>query len=95
MTTSSNIKDSLPTDPKLTEAFLFGYSRFFAKPNGIFRLLLQHDSFIAKEDITEFGRANITSLESSFSIPPNMTQYSQRLSVFLLDLHPPLFLAKY
>ena len=38
VTPLSNIQDDLPTDPKITEAFLFGYSRFFAKPNGIFRL---------------------------------------------------------
>ena len=43
-TTLSNIKGSLPTNPKLAETFLFGYSRFFAKPNGIFCLLLQQKS---------------------------------------------------
>jgi len=59
VTPLSNCKGSLPTDPKLAETFLFGFSRFFAKQNGIFRLLLQHDSYIAKEDIAEFGRANI------------------------------------
>jgi len=73
VTPFSNCKGSLPTDPKLAETFLFGFSRFFAKQNGIFRLLLQHDSSIAKEDFAEFGRAKLISPEYSFSIPHNLT----------------------
>ena len=69
VTPLSNIQDDLPTDPKIAEAFLFGYSRFFAKPNGIFRLLLQHNASIAKEDIAEFGRANINQPKVQFLNP--------------------------
>jgi len=85
VTTLSNIKGSLPTNPKLAETFLFGYSRFFAKPNGIFHLLLQHDSSIAKEDIAEFGRANINQPRVQFLNPSQSDTIQPTTLGFLTD----------
>jgi len=65
----TNIVDSLPTDPKIAEAYLLGYSRFFAKPNAIFRLLLQHDSLVVKEEIEKFGRVSINQPRVQFLQP--------------------------
>jgi len=65
----TNIVDSLPTDPKIAEAYLLGYSRLFAKPNAIFRLLLQHDSLVVKEEIEEFGRVSINQPRVQFLQP--------------------------
>jgi hypothetical protein len=83
VTPLSNFKASLPTDPKIAEAFLFGYSRFFAKQNGIFRLLLQHDASIAREDIAEFGRANINQPKVQFLNPSQSNALQPTILGFL------------
>ena len=65
----SSTKKSLPLDPKLAESFLLGYSRFFAKPSGIFRVLFQHDTPVAREEIEEFAKQNINQPRIQFLQP--------------------------
>jgi hypothetical protein len=66
---TSGTTKSLPLDPKLAESFLFGYSRFFAKPSGIFRVLFQHDTPVAREEIEQFAKLNINQPRIQFLQP--------------------------
>jgi len=86
----TNILDSLPTDPKIAEAFLLGYSRFFAKPNTIFCLLLQHDSSVIKEEIEEFGRVSINQPRVQFLQPSQSDAIQPTILGFLTGSTPEM-----
>jgi len=82
--------DFLPTDPKITEAYLLGYSRFFAKPNAIFRLLLQHDSSVVKEEVEEFGRVSINQPRVHFLQPSQSDAINPLVLGFLAGSTPEM-----
>jgi hypothetical protein len=83
-------RKSLPTDPKLAESFLFGYSRFFAKPSGIFRVLFQHDSPIAREEIEEFAKLNINQPRIQFLQPAQSDAIQPTILGFLTGSTPDM-----
>jgi len=83
-------RKSLPTDPKLAESFLFGYSRFFAKPSGIFRVLFQHDSPVAREEIEEFAKLNINQPRLQFLKPAQSDAIQPTILGFLTGSTPDM-----
>ena len=83
-------RKSLPLDPKLAESFLFGYSRFFAKPSGMFRVLFQHDSPVAREEIEEFAKLNINQPRIQFLQPAQSDAIQPTILGFLTGSTPDM-----
>jgi len=84
----TNIKDSLPTDPKLAEPFLREYSRFFATPSSTYF----YNTTLQSQKKKLQSLADLASINPEFSFYSlrNLTQSSWRFLAFLTGSTPEM-----